>query len=335
MPPVKFKKLNGDLGRCSAWLPKGKRCCQNVISIRDQVERDQLLSSITGQVRIEGQNEDLVDLFLCKRYHRSGKNALQSEGRQELLSAVLAHYTEEITIPNAKQTEPQQPIPAKKVSHSPVNPQGNATGASHQEDTSIMVCMQQDLQKDPLSIISNIPAQQQVSTPPISRQDEGRDSIISVNNSPPSSPSIRPNQPQSSREGSALGLDEQSVPHRERGTAEVADLVRTKISNPIQEMHPPSKATGPSATAPSVSLEESEPPAVPQPPKPRQSPSSEEKAIFESTTSLIAAPQELKIAQPPKPRRSPRFIEVPEARRSARIAGKSAVKSHPKYLRGY
>lgn len=364
MPAPEGQTLNKNPSLCSAWLEDKDRHCQNLIASADRKKREPLLQSIIqNQVEVREEKEELVDLHLCKRFHRStGTHPIQPTERKRVLREILPRPLEETS--NAKQSKPRQITPASGERLPPVKPLGNTNRAADTIATStsaIDMCMQKAFEQQFFSIIPNMLEQQQVSVPSMASRlvEEDCDSAICVESSPelrprwqrsePSSQPTKPNQPQYSREGSnssTARLDERSVSCQATGAATVADPICRKASSCLtQEARQRTKVVEKSTTAPSVSpLKENEPPEVPQSPKPRQSLHTAEKAIATPITSFVVAPQMSEVPQPPKLRRSPRFAESstaalelsisvptcetphrPKPRRSARIEKNTAL----------
>lgn len=350
MPAPKGQTLNKNQSLCSAWLEDKDRHCQNLIASVDQKKREPLLQSIIqSQVDVSEENEELVDLHLCKRFHRStGTHSIEPTERKRMLREILSRSPEETS--NGKQSKPRQIVPTSGERLPPVKPLDNTNHAADTIATStsaIEMCMQNAKEQQFFSILPTILEQQQVSVPSMASRpvEDDRGSAISVESPPelrfePSLQPTKPNQPQSSREDSnfsTVRLDERSVSCQATGAATVTDPICPKVSCLTQKTRQLTKVTEKSTPVPPLSpLKEKEP-------KPRQRLNTAEKATATPIASFVAAPQMSEVSQPQKLRRSPRFAEsstaalelpislptcetphTPKLRRSARIEKNTA-----------
>jgi hypothetical protein len=351
MPAPEGQTLNKNQSLCSAWLEDKDRHCQNLIASVDQKKREPLFQSIIqSQIDVREENEELVDLHLCKRFHRStGTHSIQPTERKKMLREILSRSPEETS--NAKQSKPRQIIPASAERLLPIKPLDNTNRAADTIATptsAIEMWVQKAFEQQFFSTIPTMLEQHQVSVPSMASRlvEDDRDSAISLESSPelrsePSLQPTKPNQPQSSREGSnfsTVRLDERSVSCQATGAATVTDPISPKVSSCLtQNARKPQKVVEKSTTVPPLS------PPKEKEPKPRQSLHTAEKAIATPITSFVAAPQMSEVSQPQKLRRSPRFAESctaalelpisvprcetphkPKLRRSARIEKNTA-----------
>lgn len=283
MPAPERQTLNKNQSLCSAWLEDKDRHCQNLIASVDRKKRELLFQSIIqSQVDASEENEELVDLHLCKRFHRStGTHSVQPTERKRILREILSRSPEETS--NAKQSKPRQIIPAIEERLPPIKPLDNTNRAADTIATStsaIGMRIQKAIEQQSFPTMLE---QQQVSVTSMASRlvEDGRDSAISVESSRElrSEPSFQPtklNQPQSSREGSNFST------------------VSKKLAEKQTTMSPLS-------------------PPKEKEPRPRQSLHTAEKAIPAPITSFVAAPQMSEVSQPQKLRRSPRFAEASNA----------------------
>ena len=91
-----FKEINSDSLRCSAWLKDKGRCCQRKIGGLDRKRKLTLLRSFSfHQAFIEEESVELVDLYLCNGWHRSGgKHPLSSPERHKILQLLFPNPLE-------------------------------------------------------------------------------------------------------------------------------------------------------------------------------------------------------------------------------------------------
>ena len=91
-----FKEINSDSLRCSAWLKDKDRCCQRKIGGVDRRRKLTLLRSFSfHQAFIGEESSELVDLYLCNGWHRSGgKHPLSSPERHKILQLLFPNPLE-------------------------------------------------------------------------------------------------------------------------------------------------------------------------------------------------------------------------------------------------
>ncbi|KAH6667322.1 hypothetical protein B0J14DRAFT_677270 [Halenospora varia] len=341
MPAPKGQTLNKNQSLCSAWLEDKDRHCQNLIASVDRKKREPLLQSIIqSQVDVGEGNEELVDLHLCKRFHRTtGTHSIEPTERKSMLREILSRSPEETS--NGKQSKPRQIIPTSGERLPPVKPLDNTNHAADTIATStsaIEMCIQKAKERQFFSILPTMLEQQQVSVPSMASPpvEDDRDSAISVESSPElrfetSLQPTKPNVPHSGREDSnfsTVRLDERSVSCQATGAATAADPICPKVSScPPQKPRQLTKVTETSTPLPPLSpLKEKEP-------KPQERLNTVEKATAMPITSFVAAPQMSEVSQPQKLRRSPRFAESSTAALELPISSPTCETSHTPKLR--
>jgi hypothetical protein len=341
MPAPKGQTLNKNQSLCSAWLDDKDRHCQILIASVDRKKREPLLQSIIqNAVDASEENEELVDLHLCKRFHRStGTHSVQPTERKRILREILSNSPEETS--NAKQSKPRQIIPASEERLPPVKPLDNTNRAADTIATSISapeMRKQKAIEQQFFSIIPTIVEQQQVPVTSMASRlvHDDRDSAISVESSPEprseqSFQPTKPNQRQSSREGSSFSivrLDELSVSCQATGAGTVTDPISPESSSCLTQDARKSKKLAEKQTI----VTPLSPPKEKEP-KPRQSLHTAERAIPTPITAFVAAPQMSEVSQPQKPRRSPRFAESSSAVLELPISVPTCATPHKPKLR--